>query len=409
MFGSKILDVAIGIIFLYILISIICSAIRESIEAWLKTRSVYLEHAIREMLNDQDAKGLAKDFFNHPLIYGLFSGEYKPSKSAKRPGILASGSNLPSYIPANSFARTMMDLAAHGPASDTATAESAQGGSVISLGAIRSNISKLQNPKVARVLLMAIDSAQGDLDKAQANIEAWFDSAMERVSGQYKRSTHWIIFWIALFVAITLNVNTITIADYLYRNDAVRAAMVARAEQAAKDPAVSGSQDPAVTSGKTPYEMAKEDLYSIKLPIGWTDEGGKALLKLPTTNRLKWLSDWLAQIFGWLLTAFAATQGAPFWFDLLNKAMVLRSTIRPKETGQGEAPKVGQPATIRTEVTTTAGQGGSGGSAAGVGTATPSAQSGENDSDENDVDGCDVDILDVTPDEDLPAAEGGVA
>jgi hypothetical protein len=40
MFGSEALEVAIGIIFVYILVSIICTAIREGIEAWLKTRAV---------------------------------------------------------------------------------------------------------------------------------------------------------------------------------------------------------------------------------------------------------------------------------------------------------------------------------------------------------------------------------
>src|SRR5262245_22127151 len=100
MFGSKILDVAIGIIFLYILISILCSAIRESIEAWLKTRASHLEHGIRELLSDRGAEGLVISFFNHPLIYGLFSGEYKPGGAARSPGMFASGGNLPSYIPA---------------------------------------------------------------------------------------------------------------------------------------------------------------------------------------------------------------------------------------------------------------------------------------------------------------------
>src|SRR5262245_31760206 len=163
MFGSKILDVAIGIIFLYIMISIICSAIREGIEAWLKTRAAYLEHGIRELLNDREAKGLVMYFFNHPLIDGLFSGEYKPGGSARRPGMFASGGNLPSYIPAKNFALALMDMAARGP--DTEAVCNAQSAPAVSLDTIRSNISRLQNSKVQRVLLTAIDSAQGDLDR----------------------------------------------------------------------------------------------------------------------------------------------------------------------------------------------------------------------------------------------------
>lgn len=70
------------------------------------------------------------------------------------------------------------------------------------------------------------------MNKLQKNIDEWYDNAMDRVSGWYRRSTQWIIFWIGLFIAVSMNVNTITIADYLYRNDAVRSALVARAEAA---------------------------------------------------------------------------------------------------------------------------------------------------------------------------------
>ena len=49
-----------------------------------------------------------------------------------------------------------------------------------------------------RAILLAIDTAEGDLQKAQANLEAWYDSTMDRVSGWYKRSTQWILFAIGL-------------------------------------------------------------------------------------------------------------------------------------------------------------------------------------------------------------------
>ena len=85
MFGSAILEVAIGIIFIYLLISIICSAIREGIEAWLKTRAAYLEYGIRELLHDTKAEGIAKSFYNHPLIYSLFADDYKPERIRQPP------------------------------------------------------------------------------------------------------------------------------------------------------------------------------------------------------------------------------------------------------------------------------------------------------------------------------------
>lgn len=42
---------------------------------------------------------------------------------------------------------------------------------------------------------------------------------------------------------------------------------------------------------------------------------------------------------GWLITAVAISLGAPFWFDMLNKIMVVRSTVKPREKSKEEASK----------------------------------------------------------------------
>ncbi|MGH8487459.1 MAG: hypothetical protein ACREXS_00930 [Gammaproteobacteria bacterium] len=84
MFDSQILEVVIGIVFIFVLVSTLCTAIREGIEAWLKTRAAYLEHGIRELLHDESGDGLASHFYKHPLIYSLFSGAYSPRTSSKR-------------------------------------------------------------------------------------------------------------------------------------------------------------------------------------------------------------------------------------------------------------------------------------------------------------------------------------
>jgi hypothetical protein len=326
MFGSQILEVAIGIIFIFILVSTVCSMIREGIEAWLKTRAAYLEFGIREMLHDKKGSGIVQSFFQHPIIFSLYSEGYKPGKKIDKPGILTRGRNLPSYIPAKNFALALMDIAARGPA-DSNIANSGAQATPISLDAIRNNIELIGNPAVQRVLLTAIDSAQGDLTKAQANLEAWYDSGMDRVSGWYKRSTQTIIFFIGLVVTIALNLNTITIGDYLYRNDLARATIVARAQVVAKD----------TTFLNQNYRAVKAELESIKLPIGWTNGWGAPRqgydwnwAHFEVWNHL------LGPILGWLLTAFAVTLGAPFWFDILNKVMVIRSTVKPHEKSPEE-------------------------------------------------------------------------
>ena len=125
MFGSDVLDVAIGVTLLFLLVSLICTAVREGIEAVLKTRAKDLEQGIREMLNDPEGTGMTRHLFGHPLVYSLFAREYKPGlikkpKSADVSGRFSflNGRNLPSYIPSRNFAVALMDLVTRGPILD---------------------------------------------------------------------------------------------------------------------------------------------------------------------------------------------------------------------------------------------------------------------------------------------------
>jgi hypothetical protein len=75
-------------------------------------------------------------------------------------------------------------------------------------------------------------------------------------------------------------------------------------------------------------------------------------------------------IVGWLVTAFAIMLGAPFWFDVLNKFMVIRSTIKPHEKSKEEASKDSQTSASSTADATGA-AGGSGTPAAGAAAPVP--------------------------------------
>ncbi len=341
MFGSRILDVAVGLILVYFLVSVICSTIREAMEAWLKSRAAFLEQGIRELLHDEEAVGLARSVYTHPLIYSLYAGRYTPGESRHRPFALARGTGLPSYVPSRNFALALLDLAARGPVTQGSGASAAS--PVLSLAEARANVVNLENAHVQRVLLTAIDTAQGDLDRAVANVAAWFDSGMDRVSGAYKRGTQNVIFAIALVVSVFLNVNTITIADYLYRNDAARAALVARAEAAARDSAFLTGAD------STRYPAARAALDSLQLPIGW-DIGWGAPRQNPHPMAVGYWNDLVAPILGLLLTALAASLGAPFWFDVLNKVMVIRSTVKPREKSPEEGSEDRQSAADRARI-----------------------------------------------------------
>ncbi|MDB5086915.1 MAG: hypothetical protein JWR09_909 [Mucilaginibacter sp.] len=393
MFGSNILEIAIGIIFVFILVSTICTAIREGIEAKLKTRAAYLEQGIRQLLHDTDGTGLAKALYEHPLIYGLFNGGYTAGKQNKSPDLLAKGCNLPSYIPSKTFAAALMDIAAQGVTTNAADATT--GAPVITLDAVRKNVTDMQNPEIRRVLLYAIDTAQGDLNKAQANIEDWYNSGMDRVSGWYKRSTQWVILWIALGVTIALNVNTIKLVKYLAKNDTQRKMLVASAEAAAKD-----------TSKQIGYQAAQTQLDAQKLPVGWDNDCLTSAKMDPGAPNSFW-NTFMGPLLGWLITAFAATLGAPFWFDMLNKVMVVRSTIKPNEKSGEGAPKDSQTPQVITINTTPPPPPVGGGVTDGAANKNPPPPDPPAAGD-TEPDGCGVTATELTGDPDLPESKGGM-
>ncbi|MET0340091.1 MAG: hypothetical protein ABW252_03780 [Polyangiales bacterium] len=375
MFDSATLEVVIGMTFLFLLVSIVCTAVREGLESLLKTRAAYLEQGIREMLNDREGTNLARALFEHPLIGSLYFGAYRPGP--RKRSVLARGFDLPSYIPARNFAAALLDIVLRGEETD---AESRPDGHTPA--AMRAQIMRVDNDAVRRLLLAIMHDAKANPTAMRAHLESWFDTAMDRVSGWYKRSTQWITLTVALSAAIALNIDAIGVAQFLYRNDAARAALVTRAETSAHAPAA-----PAKTATE-----ARATLASLDLPIGWQAAP-------PLTE--KGFAGYATRGLGWLLTTFAAMLGAPFWFDMLNRIMVIRATVKPHQKSPEEASQDRQPPSPVAAPTVTLAA-----SAPPLHAADAAALRAQ--APDNDVDPCDVLADGDTPDEHLPPAFGGV-
>lgn len=349
-FGSTVLEVAIGMMFVYLLLSLLCSAAVEYIEAKLNYRSKDLQKAVRLLLDQNDggtgATGGAQDaaatanspsslLYAHPLVKSLYRGD-----------------KLPSYIPSRTFALALWDMAF--PAEQRAEVPDG----VHSIKNIRLAINNNQYvpPGVKRALLALVDDAGNDFEKARKNIEDWYDGAMDRASGWYKRRVHVILLITGLLVSALVNADTINISQALVQNDALRESLVADAEEAAKTPLPAATPTPddpaeAARAAAEKAQVVRAQLDTLGLPIGWVratygvDDAGRQVITNANDPRRfpDSLGGWLLKVIGLLITALAISQGAPFWFDLLNKFIVIRSTVKPKEKSQ-EQPSKDRPA-----------------------------------------------------------------
>jgi hypothetical protein len=334
LFGSVILDTAIGVVFVFLLLSLIATAVQEALQVFLKSRAKHLEAGIKRLLNDGTGTGLAGALYQHPLVRGL----YDASKPKDRP----------SYIPTRNFAVALLDMVARGTDPDDAT-QATGTAQPISVEGVRLTVQKIGNQPVQRAILAALDTAEGSLVRAQRNLEDWYDSAMDRVSGGYKRQTQKVLIGIGLVLAIGANVDAIEVAKRLYLDKPMRDAVVQQATAY-----VAAHPDTTET-----IKALQTRLDALPLPIGW-----------PRKPEPRGVVDYTLMIFGWIVTGLAVSLGAPFWFDLLNKFMVIRATVKPKEKsgeeGSEDRKAASTPGPTRIEVVTTAPAGAAGAAGAGL-------------------------------------------
>ncbi len=361
MLGLEMLDVAIGIVFVFLLLSLICTALNEWIESKLKLRAVDLEQGIRELLNDPKGNTIVQKLYDHPLVSSLFRTTYNPAdiriKKRSKDTRYSRGSDLPSYIPSKNFALALMDVLLPAQAATAAT-EAVSGGAAGAAAPLNDSLSlpdatgvrqppakpnPLQplrnavdgfttNEHVRKALLTIIDAAGDDAGKAREGIENWYNSSMDRVSGWYKRRVQIILLWMGFAVAVVINADTFAIFKNLANDRPLRSAIVAQA-QAFKDPTV----DDSASNSKIQHNV--NTLLQMGLPVGWNWKSDLNPKAVPNLNAIPELSfnGWFFKIIGWLVTGLAISLGAPFWFDILNKIMVIRSTVKPHEKSQEEA------------------------------------------------------------------------
>ncbi len=332
MLGSVVLDVAIGLCLLFLFVSLVCSAIREAIEAILNTRASDLERGIREMLDDPDGQGTARALYSHPMVFALFDGTYAPEQLQPHRSLLTGSrslrmpikrrGNLPAYIPAGNFARAFLDLVVRGPIGGGSPAS----GEAVTVRALSARAQAMPDGRIRRALLSALDGAEDDLGRVRWAIERWFDSCMERVSGWYKRRTQVMLFGIGLATAAVMNVDAFSVGKALFEDKALRDGAVSQA--ASLVPHDAGGVPEQARQG---FAALRGELAQIRFPCGWGDPLPQQLRRPGVGGKPGPLDPGsvLQMLVGWIVTAFAVTLGAPFWFDMLNRFTVARSTVKP--------------------------------------------------------------------------------
>jgi hypothetical protein len=300
---TTIIQVAIGIIFVWVVLAVITSQVQEWVASILAWRANFLESAIEQMLGNPEVKN---KLYKHPLIQGLYSN---------------SGKRKPAGIPQDKFALVLFEEVINSGIT-VADAKNTFDNLKKSVAVLKTkgegNV--LQNFAASLdTLLIGIeekaDDATHSITEARIRVESWFNDSMDRLGGAYRRRMQITGLIVGITVAAVLNVDTGAIMTTLWKDPIIRQAIVTQAGQLQESDIQPGEAAPTVE------EIAKnaEKLNVLSLPIGWSAKN------IPTNA-----NGWVAKIIGILLSGMAAAQGAPYWFDIMRK-LVTRNPPVPQQ------------------------------------------------------------------------------
>jgi len=356
------LDTAIGLVGIYVFLSLICTTVKELIAQFTSQRAETLLTGLRRLLDGEFA---AKN-----TVLRWFGGvEGKISLSDLGDGSLvkklydhhlirshAEGGEKPSHIPAETFATALLDIL--DSEEDAKTIES-----------IRESIKDLPEDLPVRSALLSILSEVGDdLDAFREGLKTWYNNSMDRVSSFYKKHTQLAVFFIAVLTVGLTNADTFQMVRMLGKNDVLREAAVQQARNIVQSERL--FPEMANASGSRPLDSAavrsdssaprtlparralpprralparralpdsafldslvnRTEQYvgsyrTLGLPVGW----GSADLPSKGSTAYEILRYWVSKGLGLLLTALAISLGAPFWFGVLEKISTVRSSGR---------------------------------------------------------------------------------
>jgi hypothetical protein len=351
LFSSSVLDVAMGVVFAFLAVSLISSAIVESLNSFFKLRAHSLLSGIKDLVNDPALQGLAKALYEHAAVNPRGTPAPVVAPDPAVPGVAPAAEPAwkrlsiglvwrkmmgprrgPAYVDPEQFANALLDVTGLSAACAAAPVVAPGPAAVANLkAAVATALDELghADPQMRQLLDGIVDRSRGDITLIRKELAAWFDSAMDRVGGAFKRWTQLASFVIAFVLAVLLNVDTIHLATQLWEQPVIAANLKLPSDLTTtpKDKVAAATEMAGVLQADLPVGWAAN--HFMMLPNDPKEPGWHFFLSSdPSTKLFPW-----ERLAGWIVTAIATLFGAPFWFD------ALQSFVRLKGAGPSPSEK----------------------------------------------------------------------
>ncbi|MEY3050931.1 MAG: hypothetical protein RLY31_716 [Bacteroidota bacterium] len=296
------LEVVTGMVFTFLLLSLLSTTVNELISSLRGWRGHYMEKGLKRLLAYQDDPAVFERFRDNPL--------YRQLRQSKVPLRI---STAPNYLSGRNF----INILTHVLQQKDRLPEQVDD----LIGSLP------ENSELRKVLEQLRSEGYATLDAYKARLNEWFEDVMGQVSGWYRRHLQFVTVLVGLTIAVGLNADSFMIYQHLSGNATARAALSALAAGYAGSrdtvalPGTPGGDSPADQVGRLVRSEEFRDMSNI-LGLGWRQEHWSDGWQV-----------WLRRFSGWLITAFAISLGAPFWFDVLKKVVSMGSNSGGSQSG----------------------------------------------------------------------------
>ena len=237
---------------------------------------------------------------------------------------------------------------------------------------------------LARRAQTRVQQTGNDISQFREEVGLWFDRAMSRSSGVYKRNAKGVALLIGLVLAVSTNSDTFYIVDRLSSDENLRRVVTEQAIQIKPLPSTTTATGASGLSSSISNQQQLKNiktitdaaLQEISLPLGWNPINVTQQLGcrapavdrdpglwetmfsscLPAnstpTNSLYASANQISKahwnsiprvLLGWLVSGIAISMGAPFWFDLLGKIINVRNSGGKPASPAAEPVKTNNP------------------------------------------------------------------
>ncbi|MFQ5616043.1 MAG: hypothetical protein ACE5GO_06255 [Anaerolineales bacterium] len=325
---STIIEVVLGMIVIYYILSLTVSTLTSITTKLLEIRAKDLENYLSSLYTSQDPlekitrdtqalKEHVEPVLNHALL-----APYRPVRLGR--------TGLREYkaekIPAGKYVTALLNQ--YEPAKETIDGILESYPQMDASAADLVAKFEMMKEKIPAdsVIGKALDDLTAGIEKnvntARDSFVSWFDGVMSKATTAYSAHTKIFVFIFAFIVSFGLAVDSIDLVIQLWEQPSLRATTSAKATAITESESLTQNgeiQDQELADMVQDLGSLLDELESLEFTFHWWN----------TTPERGWPSRFL----GILITFVAVAQGAPFWYDLLRK---VTSTTKGKQTSGGQ-------------------------------------------------------------------------